>query len=501
MMLLNHLYGRLALSLFVLLTAVGLGMLAVTHHFNSRYQLEVSQKLNRDLAQHIVSETMLMQDGKVDKRALKEIFHMMVVINPSIELYVLGMDGKLLGYSAPPGKLQSMAVGMAPIRAFLSHGSGPIILGDNPRDTAARKIFSVAPIPGAQGTQGYLYIILANEEASNLVQGLQKSYVQRASAWTIGLAMLAAFLAGLFVLFRLTCRLRRLTAEVVGFKQQTSPETVSMAAPSGDEIAQLQESFHEMSRRIDAQMLEMRRADGLRRERVAQMSHDLRTSLTSLNGYLETLKFKADRLSQAEYQAFLDTALRHSERLARLISDFFELAKLEHCGAVPDRERFSLNELVQDIALKFQPLADARGVHLEWHAEGGACQVEADIGMIERVLSNLIANALKFTRSGGRVSVQIEHESGAVGVRISDTGVGIEPKVLNDLLGDATSALIHRGAHSDSSGLGLAIVKQVLALHGACLRGESVLDEGTVFSFTLPAVAVKQAVVRVMEKA
>lgn len=499
MILLNRFYGRLALTLFVLLTAVGLGMLAVTHHFNSRYQQEATQKLNRDLAKHIVSETMLIREGKVDKQALKEIFHMMMVINPSIELYVLGVDGKLLGYSAPPEKLQSMSIDMAPIREFLSEASGPIVLGDNPRNTQGRKIFSAAPIPGAQGVQGYLYIILASDEAANLVQGLEQSYVQRASAWTIGLAMLAAFVAGLFVLFRLTCRLRRLTAEVAGFKRKASPESSPPVPPSSDEIAQLQDSFHEMARRIEAQIQEMRQADGLRRERVAQMSHDLRSSLTSLHGYLETLKLKADRLSQSEHQVFLDTALRHSERLARLISDFFELAKLEHRDVVPARERFSLVELIQDVVLKFQPLADARGVHLEWNAGGGAYQVEADIGMIERVLSNLIANALKFTLAGGRVSVRIERETGEVKVFIADTGVGIAPKDLSALLGDTSSPVIHRDAHPDSSGLGLAIVKQVLALHGARLWGESVVDQGTTFSFALPVVASSRVEVPVME--
>ena len=138
---LNRFYGRLALTLFALLTAVGLGMLAVTHHFNARYQQEATQKLNHDLAQHIVSETTLMRDGKVDKQALKEIFHMMMVINPSIELYLLGLDGKLMGYSAPPSSLRRMVVDMVPIREFLSEGSSPIVLGENPRDVQGRNIF------------------------------------------------------------------------------------------------------------------------------------------------------------------------------------------------------------------------------------------------------------------------------------------------------------------------------------------------------------------------
>ena len=496
---LNRFYGRLALTLFALLTAVGLGMLAVTHHFNARYQQEATQKLNHDLAQHIVSETTLMRDGKVDKQALKEIFHMMMVINPSIELYVLGLDGKLMGYSAPPGSLRRMVVDMVPIREFLSEGSNPIVLGENPRDVQGRNIFSVAPISGAQGVQGYLYIILANEEATNLVQGLQTSYVQRASAWTIGLAMLIAFAAGMFVLFRLTWRLRRLTVEVANFQCHASPASHALVPPARDEIAQLQDSFYEMAQRIESQIQEMRRADGLRRERVAQMSHDLKSSLTSLHGYLETLKLKADRLSPAEHQAFLDTALRHSARLTGFINNFFELAKLEHRDAAPDIERFSLLELIQDVVLKFLPQAEQRGVHLEWRAAEGAFSVEADIGMIERVLSNLIANALKFTPTGGQVMVQVESDAGKVQVSIADTGEGIAPKDLSQLLSDIHNPVIHRGGHPDSSGLGLAIVKQVLALHGVRLQARSTMGRGTTFSFTLAASVTRVREMPVME--
>lgn len=487
----RSLYGRLALTLFILLAIVALVMLAVTHYFSGRYQQEAVQKLNRDLAAHILSEQRLMRDGQADRAALEEIFHMVMVINPGIELYLLDTQGRLLAFSDPYGRVRRNAVDVVPIRAYLADPTGRLILGDDPRDTTTRKIFSAAPIPGPNGVQGYLYIILASEALTTVTQGLQASYVLRASAWTIGLAFAAAMAAGLFALFKLTCPLRRLAREVAGFKRREGGGDV--AAQPGGEIAQLQAHFREMAARIEFQMRELEQTDGARRERVANISHDLRTSLTSLQGYLETLQHRNSRLSDAERDRFLDTAVRHSQRLARLVKDFFELAKLEYRDAAPQRERFSLSELVQDVVHKFQATAAMHGVRLEGPACDDACQVEADIGMIERVLGNLLDNALKFTPGGGLVRVRLEALGGAVNLWVEDTGVGIEPEYLHALNAHGLSNTPPRPARPTASGLGLAIVKRILLLHGARLEIESEPGQGSSFHVRLPLAAFEQA--------
>lgn len=495
----RSLYGRLALTLFALLTVVALAMLAVTHFYSGRYQQEAAQKLNRDLAAHIMSEQRLLRDGQIDRPALEDVFHMVMVINPSIEVYLLGPEGKLLAFSDPYGKVTRTAVDMAPIHEFLSGRDTRIILGDDPRDAAGRKIFSVAPISGPGGVQGYLYIILASEALTTVVQGVQASYALRASAWTIAMAFAAALGAGLFALFKLTCPLRRLAAEVAGFKRQEGGEAIPAQPPRGDEIAQLLAHFRDMAARIEAQMRELKQVDDGRRERVANISHDLRTSLTSLQGYLETLQSKNGRLTDAERGRFLDTAVKHSQRLARLVNDFFELAKLEYRDALPQREHFSLSELVQDVVHKFQPNATARGIRLEGETGAIGHHVAADIGMIERVLTNLLDNALKFTPAGGAVVVRLASDGEQLRVTIEDTGGGIDAEALRYLADDSVSRAPSRSSGHAGSGLGLAIVKRILLLHGARLSIQSTVGRGSCFSFLLPMVAPDPVPVPVIE--
>jgi two-component system OmpR family sensor kinase len=483
MILPRSLYGRLAATLFILLTGVGLAMVAITHHFSELYQEEAAQRLNGDLARHIVAERLLIRNGRGDEGALKEIFDQLMIINPSIELYLIDPQGRLLAYSAPPGRIKRTRIDMAPVRDFLSGRPRLPILGDDPRDAASRKIFSVAPV---QGGQGYLYIVLAGEQFTTVAQRLQGSYVMRESAWTIAFGIVAAFIAGLVALFGLTRRLRRLTVEVERFKRDDLREQGHALAPASDEIAQLASCFRQMSQRIERQMEAMEQADELRRERVAKLSHDLRTSLTSLHGYLETLQTKFEGLSAAEKRQFLDTAVKHSRRLARLVSDFFELAKLEYRVAVLEREPFSISELAQDLIHKFQPLARARGIRLALERNGNADWVSADVGMIERVLTNLVDNALKFTGAGGHVSIRLDSRGDCVQVAVADTGRGILPEDLSHLF-DPDYRVSHRGPHS--AGLGLAISRQILELHGSVLQVDSMVGVGTRFAFSLPFAA------------
>lgn len=309
----------------------------------------------------------------------------------------------------------------------------------------------------------------------------------QAGAWAFSLGLPVALAAGFITLSGLTRRLRRLAADVARFSppDDADGDAPDKAAP-GDEITALQSRFQQMARRIEAQMEELRHRDEQRRERVATLSHDLRTSLTVLHGYLETLQLKAGSLSEPERQRFIDAATRHSRRLARMANDFFELAKLECQEAAPRRERFALSELAREIVDAFQPLADARDIELRCEIGAGSYWVEGDIGMLGRVLENLVDNALKSTPAGRDVSVRMMSDGNQVRVVVEDTGSGMNADTLLKL---AEGSVFRPSSHPerlDSSGLGLFIVKRILHRHGAHLTIESVAGRGSAFGFSLP---------------
>ncbi len=163
----KNLYQRLAAVLLGLFLLVGVLYIVLTVYTTRLYFQEVNQKLNRILAKHLVSENILLKNGQVDDRALQNIFHMLMLVNPVIEVYLLDPKGTILSYSAPPGKVKRQSVSLDPVKRLLSGTSSFPVLGDDPRDLRQKKIFSVAPIYRDGRIEGYLYIILGSEAFEN----------------------------------------------------------------------------------------------------------------------------------------------------------------------------------------------------------------------------------------------------------------------------------------------------------------------------------------------
>jgi two-component system OmpR family sensor kinase len=253
-----------------------------------------------------------------------------------------------------------------------------------------------------------------------------------------------------------------------------------------DEVDRLGVSFSEMARHIHAQMERLRETDSLRRELVANVSHDLRTPLASLQGYLETLMLKDQDLTSEERQAYRVTACRQADRLTRLVFELFELAKLDAKELQPNCEPFPLAELVQDVTQKFQLRAEQQGVRIEVDAIPDTPFAEADIGMIERVLDNLIDNALQHTPQGGVIRITVADTDGQVTVRVKDSGTGIPEDELPHIFERFYRKAASNSDNDGGAGLGLAISQRIVELHGSSLSVNSALNRGSEFAFSLP---------------
>ena len=403
---LRTLYAKLALGLVVLIATMGLVYALLSLSATRHYLAEVNQQVNRDLAYNLVADRDLVAEGRLNEPALKSMFHDYMQINPSIEIYLLDMGGRILSYSADPGKVKRKHVSLEPIREFLDDSARFPLLGDDPRSHDRRKVFSVTPVPSADAPQGYLYVVLRGEMYDFVDAFAQGSYFARLSAWAVAATLGFGLLAGLIVFRLLTRRLQRLTSVMDTFRLSDFSEPTHYlqkpAAKAPDEVDRLGVTFDQMAGRIVEQIQELKQQDALRRDLVAQVSHDLRTPLAALHGYLETLIVKEDSLTPEERASYLAIVLRQSEHLTRLVGDLFELAKLEAQEESPQCEPFSLPELVQDVVQKFQLKADEDDVTLAMELDADLPLVSADIALVERVLDNLIDNALTHTPAGVR---------------------------------------------------------------------------------------------------
>ena len=505
----RSLFARTALVLVVLLVLLGLFGVARTSVTTRLFKEEVEQQLNRELAGKLLGEGPLMLDGEVQDESLEHLLHMLMVINPRLEIYVLGTEGDIRAYSAEEGRVKLDRVSLEPVRRLLAADAKLPIRGDDPRHPGRRKVFSVAPIESDTGDlQGYLYVVLGGEHYDAVAALVRESFILRLSViWGI-VAIVILTSLGILVFHRLTGRLRGLDRKVRRYRAEGEglADESSGRGPGGgdgpasdadtDEIGRLEASLDEMRRRIDRQVEEIGKVDRLRRELIANVSHDLRTPLATLQGYLETLMLKGTGLSAEERAEYLEIAHRQSETLGRLVDELFELARLDSGDSELEVEPFSAADLVQDVLGKFRFAAEEKGVRLDAELPSERSPlVTGDLRLIERVLDNLLENALRHTPEGGVIKVALDDSPAGVEVRVTDTGSGISgedlPRIFDRFYrGDAESVDGRAaGAHArGGAGLGLAIAQRIVELHGSTIHADSSLGRGSTFSFQLAGV-------------
>ncbi|NPT56893.1 HAMP domain-containing sensor histidine kinase [Paraburkholderia elongata] len=477
---------RLSLVFSVLLLACCGASAWLQIRSNDLHEKEVVQSLSKDLADHIAHRTTLMDANGLRPDAVRQLFGQLMRVNPSVEVYLLDNQGRIKGDDAPAGHVKRAQVDLAPIRQFIAGDALPI-LGDDPRSVDGKKVFSAAPLQlSGQPPSGYIYVVLLGEEHDALAARVAASSVLRTTLWSMALVALLGLLAGLTAFGLITRPLRRLTDAMRRFDADGEPANqpaVPRSAPAGqrDEIAVLEATFAQMAKRIGDQWRALTRQDQQRRELIANISHDLRTPLTSLHGYLETLSLKADTLGETERKRYLAIALAQSVKVGRLAQALFELARLEHGNVQPALEPFSLVDLVQDVFQKFELPAEARHIQLRADFPHRLPAVHADLAMIERVLTNLLDNAIRHTPAGGSIDVDLAHKDGKVSVTVSDTGPGIPAEQREGLFERPFSS---GGAHR-GGGLGLLIVQRMLQLHHSQIRLLERAETGTAFCFEL----------------
>jgi signal transduction histidine kinase len=317
---------------------------------------------------------------------------------------------------------------------------------------------------------------------------LGNSYILDSSLVVVLAALVVALTGGLAVFAFQTRRLRMLGNIMRRYAGAGGDSALAIRYPdnSSDEIDVLGQQFNAMADKITSHIRQLRQMDDARRVMVANISHDLRTPLTTMRGYLETLQLKQMELSAEEQRQYLHVALSHSQHLGRMVEELFELARLDSCESVVLSEPFSMCELVQDVTQKFQLRAREQSIQLKVHLNPEAPLVYGDIAMMQRVLENLLENALRHTPASGSIKVAVDVDSGNVVVQVADSGCGIPeedvPRIFERFYQQDNNRAV-----SGSAGLGLAIVKRILELHGSIIDVTSELNRGTTFSFRIPA--------------
>jgi two-component system, OmpR family, phosphate regulon sensor histidine kinase PhoR len=229
---------------------------------------------------------------------------------------------------------------------------------------------------------------------------------------------------------------------------------------------------------------EVRRLETVRRDFVANVSHELKTPLTSISGYAETLL--GDATDAETTRRFLDTILSNARRMQRLVDDLLDLSRIEAGRWHPTLSEVDVAGAVRDSWAALAGRADAERVSLALDIEPGAETIEADPDAVRQVLTNLMDNSLRYTPAGGQVTCLARRAENGVTVSVRDSGSGIAREHLTRIFERFYRADPSRSREEGGTGLGLAIVKHLVEAHGGRVSAESELGRGTTVNCLFP---------------
>jgi signal transduction histidine kinase len=254
----------------------------------------------------------------------------------------------------------------------------------------------------------------------------------------------------------------------------------------GDEIAALSSAFNRMASELESKLHELQKADRLRRQLLADVSHELMTPLTAMRGYLETLGMPAVVRDEATRDRYLRIVTEETLRLEAIVGDLLDLARLEGGGVELERADVPVSWLFERVAERHGVVTGQRGIRLLTSIEPGAEKVRADGRRLEQALQNLVANAVRHARDGGRVTVTASPVPAGVRLRVEDNGPGIAPDHLPLVFDRFYKADQARTAGHAGSGLGLSIVKAIVERHGGDVSATAADGGGARFDIVLP---------------
>lgn len=381
-------------------------------------------------------------------------------------IYVLDRSGKvLLKAGNPNSPLPLPSVSEEPLTDVLRKGKTVVA---QPIGESGSARLSAAPVSGSNRIGAKAVVIVSREFKREF--GLFTGLFRNIMISTLVTACIIVF----FVSGRMTARLRRMkdAAQLIA----KGRFDVSLNVKPKDEIGELAESLNHMSR-------ELASLDQMRREFLANVSHDLRSPLTSIGGYVEAMIDGA--VPDDRRDEYLRLIREQTQRMNRLVNDLLEVARMEAGQIDISPVPYNLTEWVRRLLAALDPEFTKRALRFELTGDPEDVWVLADPHRIDQVLSNLLLNAIQFSPNGRSIEVSIERRGKNAVVSVRDEGVGIAKENIDRIWQRFYKSDKARSAHA-GSGLGLAIVQHVLARHGTSATVESAPGKGSRFAFALP---------------
>lgn len=340
-------------------------------------------------------------------------------------------------------------------------------------------------------------LILINEKAMEAAEGKTKKVAKQALHYSMALliaAILFTIISSYILSTKISRPLIRLAESLAGIKEGCG-DYPRFSISTGDEIGFLTSEFNRLFERLKvydqinvdklmAEKLKVRQAEDAKARFIADLSHQLKTPMTSLSMSIGILADRVQRTISGKYARLIETAKEDSARLSALINELVDISRLEATPKPKTKEVLDIEEVVNGCLNPLLYQAKEKGIDLETKFEPGPSPIAIDSFRFPWVITNLVGNALRYTERGGRITLQVEKHGRRYYFQCTDTGTGIEEKYLPKIFDRFTQ--FSEREKMGTIGLGLAIVKEIIEQHGGDISVTSKVGKGTTFTFWIP---------------
>ncbi len=408
------------------------------------------------------------------------------------EVVVVDTAGRVLASSDPDSL--TAAIGALDPTLVAAMAADDWDFGSYPDSTSVdayvNRIFQVEPLAATASGESAGWLVASYVPVTVTPDELIAT-IRRMGALAVVVALLAGAASGVLAMTWLTRRVRAVSAGVEAYASGDLSRRVP--ATSADELGRLGRNVNLMAARLETLIEELRGKEQFQRQLITNISHDLRSPMAALRGYVETFVIRGTEMPDDERRRHLEIITGNLDHLDRLVDHLLQLSRLDAGQARFQMEDFPLAELVDSLLTRYEGVARKKGVTLETVIPDDLPLVHADPLQIAQVLQNLLDNGIKFNRENGRVVVELVNVASGVQVTVRDDGEGIAPEILPRIFDRFYTGDTSRHRKGESNGLGLAIAQKIVQGHHGTLTVTSHPGEGSAFTFTLAAAATRQA--------
>ncbi len=476
-------FRRISILFFTLITVLCLLFMTLSYFLTTNFHQASTQLLNKEVAAHIAEFTSPFEKDGLNKAKADSVFKNAMVLSPSAEVYFLDTAGKVIAFHAPKSEIRLWTIPLINIKKLIASKGEIYIKSPDPKDISEPKIFSAAEVKDKSRNLGFIYVILASNKS--VTDMLYLSYISKLLVMAFCVIIVLSFIFSFIYLNQLQRSFNRMIGVLEKF--QNGDLEARFDIKEDDELVPVTMAFNKMADMLSDNINRLTRSVKERKDFIINISHELKTPLAIARGYTESLSIKKvnHELSKSEQEEYVQIILDKIQQVDIMVNQLFELSKMDSVDFKPTREPFVLSEIVQETVNNFQSKASQKLVILKCTQCLYHVWINADISLMERVVQNLINNAVDNT---------YEHETIQVSMEVADTELifklqykgSLLPQDLLQWLNNSKEESTLQADFFTTSGIRFLILKKILQLHGSSLKSYIDNNTGNIFTFGMP---------------